>query len=225
VTTYKERNPRRRGSQPNRDSKYAFPGSNPYARSSHAPLLEFGEWGELTPKTIQQAGLTGEARKRAQELLKVQAAYLEIYQALDFPNDPEGNVCDLSGAHMTQPKIAIAWTLALLGFRRTGRGYIKKRHYDVPGVYDNAYYYVDSRAPDEAFEELRPEHRSGDYKLPPDTRRLAAMRDGEEPMQFPPGWAVKPEVNIEYIDRDEYRKRCATENAERPESGSEDEQS
>jgi hypothetical protein len=183
------------------ESRYAFSGTNPYDTSGGAPKLQFGDRGELTPKTIKQAGLQGEERKRAFEMLKVQAAYLEIFDALDFPTDPDGHVVDLSGVYMTQPKVAIAWTLALLGFRRTGHAYIKKRSVNAPGVYENAYTWVSALAADDAAQELRPEHRSGDHRLPPDTRRLAALRDGD-PGQELPQWAVTPTITEEWVDRD-----------------------
>jgi hypothetical protein len=184
------------------DSRYGFSSANPYEGSRGAPRLQFGEHGELTPKTIQQAGLTGEDRKLAHEMLKVQAAYLQIYEALDYPNDPDGHVVDLSGMHMTQPKVAIAWTLALLGFRPSGKKYIKKRAYRAPGIAEGAYTWVDIRAPDDAIAELAPEHRSGDHRLPPDTRRLAAIRDGDPGQQMPPLWSVTPTITTEYVDRD-----------------------
>lgn len=175
-------------------SRYSFPAANPYARLAGPPKLQFGDQGELTRKTIEQAGLTGEERKRAIEMMKVQQAYLDIYNALDYPNDPDGHIVDLSGVHMTQPKVAIAWTLALLGFRRTRSAYIKKRHYQAGLTYDNAYYYVDSRAPDDAAEELQPEHTAADPYLPPDTRRLAAIRDHAPGQQLPDGWHTKPKI-------------------------------
>jgi hypothetical protein len=182
-------------------SRYGFSGTNPYDTKRGAPRLQFGERGELTPKTIAQAGLSGEERKRAHEMLKVQAAYLEIYDALDFPNDPDGHVVDLSGVHMTQPKVAIAWTLALLGFRSSGRKYIKKRFYSAPGIAEGAYTWVDARAADDAADELLPEHSSSDHKLPPDTRRLAAIRDGDPPQDLG-GWAVTPVITEEWVDRE-----------------------
>jgi hypothetical protein len=182
-------------------SPYAFGGANPYDPRQGPPKLQFGEYGELTPRTIAQAGLTGEAKKRAQEMMKVQAAYLEIYQSLDFPNDPEGHVVDLSGIHMTQPKIAIAWTLALLGYRPSGRRYIKKREVSGPGVVQGAYTWVDARAADDAALDLLPEHKASDYKLPPDTRRLAAIRDGDPGQQLPNPWSVIPTVTEEFVDR------------------------
>jgi hypothetical protein len=203
-----EGQPRSSGPHNNRiNSRYGFTGSNPYDPRGGAPRLQFGERGELTPKTIEQAGLTGEERKRALEMLKVQAAYLEIYDALDYPNDPDGHVVDLSGMHMTQPKVAIAWTLALLGFRSSGRKYIKKRAYTAPGVREGAYTWVDSRAPDDAAAELAPEHRSSDHHLPPDTRRLAAIRDGDPGQKLAPPWSVTPTITEEWVDRETGERR------------------
>jgi hypothetical protein len=187
----------------NPQSRYAFPEANPYARLAGPPKLQFGEQGELTHKTIEQAGLTGEEKKRAQEMLKVQAAYLAIYGCLDYCNDPDGHVVDLSGVHMTQPKVAIAWTLALAGFRPSGRCYIKKRAVLAPGTVEGAYTWVDSRAPDDAAQELRPEHSAADHHLPPDTRRLAAIRDGAPGQQLPNGWHVKPKIVWEDVPREQ----------------------
>jgi hypothetical protein len=101
---------------------------------------------------------------------------------------------------MTQPRVAIAWTLALAGFRCSGKTYIKKWYVDAPGLAEGAYYWVDKRAPDEAEDELRPEHRSTDPHLPPDTRRLAAIRDGDPPQQLPE-WHVKPKIVWEDVPR------------------------
>lgn len=193
--------PPRPGAYNNRiNSRYGFSGANPYDPKRGVPRLQFGDYGELTPKTIAQAGLVGADKQRAMELMKVQAAYIEIYNNLDFPTDPDGHVVDLSGIHMTQPKVAIAWTLALLGFRPSGKKYIKKRAVNAPGVYDGAYTWVDFRAADDAAEELQPQHRSSDHKLPPDTRRLAAMRDGD-PGQDLGGWSVTPTITDEWVCR------------------------
>lgn len=189
-----EGQPRDAGTRSRAESRYTPTAAETAAYTGQAPLLQFGEHGELTHKTIEQAGLTGADKKRAQEMLKVQAAYLEIYESLDFPTDPDGNVVDLSGVYMTQPKVAIAWTLALAGFRRSAHAYIKKRGYHAPGVYENAYAWVDARAADDALGDLTAEHRSSDPKLPPDTRRLAAIRDGDPPQQLPPPWSVTPEI-------------------------------
>jgi hypothetical protein len=186
----------------NAQSRYAFPAANPYERLTGPPKLQFGEYGELTHKTIKQAGLTGEERKLALEMLKVQQAYLEIYYSLDYPNDPDGHVVDLSGVHMTQPKVAIAWTLALAGFRPTAHKYIKKRPIDGPGVAEGAYYWVDIRAADDPLDELLPEHRSDDPHLPPDTRRLAAVRDGAPPQELPQ-WNTAPKILWEDVPREQ----------------------
>lgn len=155
------------------------------------PKLQFGEHGELTAQTIQQANLTPEERARAEEMLEVQAAFIEIFDCLSCPADPDGHVHDLSALGPT--KIAIAWTLALKGFRSSGKTYIKKRA--VPGaLYKDAHTWVDIRAADSAEEELKPEHRADDPRLPPDTRRLAAIRDNAPRQELAPEWKVKPEV-------------------------------
>jgi len=164
------------------------------------PALQFGQHGELTPRTIKQANLTPEEESRAFEMLKVQAAYLEILDCLSYPVDPEGHVHDLSALGPT--KLAIAWTLALNGFRSSGQRYIKKRAYPgVSGVYDDAHTWVDVRSPDDAAAELAPEHRADDHKLPPDTRRLAAIRDDAPPMQLPEQWKVTPKIVYEDVPR------------------------
>lgn len=187
----------------NVQSRYSFPESNPYERMSGPPRLQFGDKGELTHRTIQQAGLTGDERKRAIEMLKVQQSYLEIYESLDYPNDPDGHVVDLSGIHMTQPKVAIAWTLALLGYRKSGKSYIKKRSTVSPGTYDDGYYYVDSRLSDNPLNELQPHHKADDHHLPPDTRRLAALRDGDEPQHLGTPWQQKVKVTVEDVPREQ----------------------
>jgi hypothetical protein len=162
-----------------------------YRQGQPIPALQFGQHGELTPRTIKQANLTPEEEERAYEMLEVQAAYVQILEALSFPVDPEGHVHDLTALGPT--KVAIAWTLALNGVRFTGPKYIKKRGV-THALYKDAHTWVDMRAPDDAADELQPEHSADDYRLPPDTRRLAAVRDGAPGQQLPPGWSVKPEV-------------------------------
>lgn len=199
--TVSEGQPRTPGYTTDTSSRYSFGGGpNPFDKTP--PKLQFGDRGELTPRTIEQAGLTGEEKERAYEMLVVQAAYLDIYESLDYPTDPDGHVVDLSGFHMTQPKIAIAWTLALLGYRQSEHVYIKRRYYGGPGVIEGAYTWVDVRAPDEAGAELRPEDRADDPNLPPDTRRLAAKRDGSpgQPPPMPDEWSVEPKVTWEGFD-------------------------
>jgi hypothetical protein len=155
------------------------------------PKLQFGPHGELTHETIKQAHLTKEEEKRAREMMKVQEAYVQILDCLSYPVDPEGHVHDLTAIGPT--KLAIAWTMALCGFRATGKKYIKKRFFDG-ALYADAHTWVDIRSPDRAAEELRPEHKSADYTLPPDTRRLCALRDGDAPQQLPDGWHVRPKI-------------------------------
>lgn len=156
--------------------------------------LQFGKWGELTDQTIRQAELNEAERRRAYEMMEVQAAYLEILDCLAFPVDPEGHVHDLSA--LGASKIAIAWTLALNGFRRSGQRYIKKRSFNAPGCYEDAHTWVDSRAPDAAEAELQPEHSAHDPNLPPDTRRLAAVRDGVPPMEPGREWHTEVKVTV-----------------------------
>lgn len=164
------------------------------AGQTSAPPLQFGAHGELTPKTIKQANLSAAEEERAWEMIEVQAAYLQILDTLSYPVDPDGHVHDLSALGPT--KIAIAWTLALNGARFSGNKHIKKR--DVPQAGPGAHTWVDVRAPDDPRDELRPEHRADNPNLPPDTRRLAAIRDHEPGQQLPAGWKHKPKVV--YVD-------------------------
>lgn len=165
------------------------------------PKLPFGQHGELTEETIRKANLTRDEKKRAYAMLEAQAAFLEIMDCLSYPVDPDGHIHDLN--HMKPTNIAIAWTLALNGFRRTGPQHIKKRYFTAGGVYQDAHTWVDMRSPDTAAEELRPEHSSLDVHLPPDTRKLAADRDGEQPINPHPEWHTKPRVVREYAPRPE----------------------
>lgn len=160
--------------------------------------LQFGPHGELTPQTIEQANLGPAEKARAYEMLEVQGAYLAILDSLNYPVDPEGHVHDLSALGPT--KIAIAWTLALNGLRPTGKKYIKKRYCSAPGTYEDAHTWVDVRLSDNAADDLRPEHQAGDHRLPPDTRRLAALRDGEQP-EAPATWSVQPKITFNGAQR------------------------
>lgn len=160
--------------------------------------MQFGEHGELTIDTINQANLSPEERQRALEMLDVQAAYLDLFETMSFPVDPEGNVYDMSA--MPAIAMALAWTLALNGFRRSGTPYIKKRFFSGEGVTEGAHTWVDVRAPDNAEEELRPEHHADDTNLPPDVRALAARRDGAVAPVLPTWEGVKPK--IVYVDEE-----------------------
>lgn len=193
MTQIRDRGPRR-GAQFKGNTKR-------FALGEDGTKLPFGEHGELTYKTIEAAGLTGDAKRLAQEMVKVHAAFLQILDVLSYPTDPDGHVHDLSALGPT--KNAIAWTLALCGCRFTGRRYIKKRFIHAPGVPVGAHTWVDVRLPDDAAEELAPEHRSTDYTLPPDTRRLAALRDGDPPQSMPDGWHVTPTITEEFVERKE----------------------
>ena len=107
------------------------------------PPLKFGERGELTLETINQAGLTPAERERALEMLDAQHAYLQIIDTIGGSVlDPDGNVYDLG---VMLPAVwAAAWTLALAGARFTGPAYIKKRQ-----IVGGGETWVDVREPDE----------------------------------------------------------------------------
>lgn len=163
--------------------------------------LPFGKHGELTEETIRKASLSREEKKRAYAMLEAQHAFLDILDTMSYPVDPDGHIHDLN--HMKPTNMAIAWTLALNGFRRTGPQHIKKRYYSGGGMYQDAHTWVDMRAPDSAVDELQPEHSSADLNLPPDTRKLAANRDGEQPVNPQPEWHTEPKVIHEYAPRPE----------------------
>jgi len=165
------------------------------------PRFSFGPDGELTSQAIKEANLTGEEKRRAYQMLEVQKAYLEMLDDLKFVSDADGNVHDLTMMPLTN--LAIAYTLTLHGWRRSGNKYIKKRHVPSAG-YEDAYTWVDSRAPDNAAQELRPEHSPHDMTLPPNTRKLAAVRDGEVATPQPPTWEDEPARIVEkYAPRPE----------------------
>lgn len=182
-----------------RQKPQEFAGNRKRFDAKDFPEHAFGKYGQLTPKAIRQANLSKEEEDLAWEMLHVQSAFLEIYHCMSYPVDPEGHVHDLSAIGPT--KLAIAWTLALNGFRSSGPKYIKKRAVASAGCYTDAHTWVDIRKPDTAVEELRTEHRSADYTLPPDTRKLAAQRDGDPGQQYPSGWDVTPEVSVEFAPR------------------------
>ena len=168
----------------------SFPGQEP-------PPLQFGEHGELTLETIEQANLTAAERERALEILDAQKAYVDIIDTISGNvTDPEGNCYDM--AAMPPVVWAAAWTLALNGFRRSGPVYIKKRFFEADQVLAGAYTWVDVRAPDDAAEELRPEHNFDDPNLPPDTRYLAAKRDGVAAPELPTWDGQK--IEVKYIE-------------------------
>jgi len=170
-------------------------------RKGDKPRLKFGKYGEITAETVRQAGLNKAETEQAEKIVDANQAFLEILDTLSYPVDPDGHVHDLN--HMTATNIAIAWTLALNGFRRTGPVIVKKRYFTAPGVYQDAHTWVRVDAPDFASQELRPEHSSMDVNLPPDTRKLAADRDGEEAVNPQQEWHTTPKVIHTYEKRPE----------------------
>lgn len=163
---------------------------------TNPPPLKFGEHGQLTIETINAANLTPQERERALEMLEVQQAYLDLFETMSYPVDPEGNVYDMSA--MAPIALALSWTLALNGFRRSGTQYVKKRFFGGEGVAEGAHTWVDCRAPDSAEEELKPDHSPDDPNLPPDVRALAARRDGAVAPTLPTWDGVRPKVI--YVD-------------------------
>ena len=153
-----------------------------------AQKLPFGQLGEITSETIEAAGLAAAEKLRAYEVAEVQAAYLEILECLNYPVDPAGHVHYLSILGPT--KVAVAYTLALAWFRKSGPPQIKQRRFTAPGCVEEAVTWVDARLPDTAAEELQPEHSVHDDSLPPDTRRLAAVRDGVAAAPMNEEWSV-----------------------------------
>lgn len=156
------------------------------------PKLPFGEHGEWTDETIRQAHLTKDEVKRAREMKKVHDAFVEIVECMSYPVDWEGNIHDLNAIGPT--KMAIAWTLALNGFRKTGKRYIKKRFYDGLGLYADAHTWVDARAPDSPEEARNGQPTdAGMFSPPVTTRRLAD--DAAPPM--PEIWLAKPKITYD----------------------------
>jgi|SRR5215472_19149495 len=88
------------------------------------PPIDFGPYGELTPRSIAQAGLTGQEKQRAYEMMAVHSAYLQILECLDYTVDAD-NVHH-SFAAIPATKLAVAYHLAKCGFRRTGTSYVQK---------------------------------------------------------------------------------------------------
>ena len=152
----------------------------------------------ISNEDMERAGLTPEERERALEMRDVQVTYLRLLETMSYPVDQNGTTHDVN--HMPGTLMALAWTLALSGVRFSGPVYIKKRYPEVPspGMYEDVHTWVDIRQPDKASDGLRPTDRSTDTSLPPDTRRLAALRDGDEQPQPPPQWKTKPKLR--YIE-------------------------
>lgn len=152
------------------------------------------------------AGLDDEQLQRTQDMQAAQQAYIQLCEDISYPVDQAGRVHDLQGLATRNQDLeganstlmAIFWTMTLLGYRRVGPQFIKKRYYPpsmLGGVYKDVHTWVDMRAPDDAAQELKPQHSSDDRDLPPDLRAAAARRDGQVPT-VTAEWKVKAEPII-----------------------------
>lgn len=152
-------------------------------------------------------GLNDEQRQRTRDMQDAQRVYLQLAEDISYPVDQGGRVHDLAGlATMNTDNeegpanstlMAIFWTMSLLGYRKTGPAFIKKRAYKShAGTYRSAHTWVDARAADEAENELQPQHDQHQRNLPPDLRAAAARRDRDEGMKISATWHTKPEPVI-----------------------------
>lgn len=151
--------------------------------------------------------LNDEQRARTRDMQEAQQVYLQLAEDISYPLDQAGRVHDLVGlASMNTDTeegpanstlMAIFWTMSLLGYRKTGPCFIKKRAYkDHSGVYRGAHTWVDVRAPDEAENELQAQHDQHQRDLPPDVRAAAARRDRDDGMRLSAEWHTAPEPVI-----------------------------
>jgi hypothetical protein len=108
----------------NMDDQKIVEGSGRPHRRQPLDALQFGSYGQITPRTIKQAGLSGEEEARAREMMAVHGAYLQILDALDYVVDPDGAFHSLAAIPAT--KLAIAYHLAKAGFRPTGTRYVER---------------------------------------------------------------------------------------------------
>lgn len=149
------------------------------------------------------AGLNEEQRQRTRDMQEAQLVYLQLAEDISYPVDQAGRVHDLQGlASMNTATedgpanstlMAIFWTMSLLGYRKSGPQFIKQRAYRRhDGVYRNAHTWVDARAPDEAENELQPQHDQHQRDLAPDLRAAAARRDRDDGIRISAEWKVKP---------------------------------
>lgn len=121
------------------------------------------------------AGLSRERRNATHEMVDAQRTYLQVLEDLGtMVTDQSGRCHDLRAIQSTV--MAFAWTLSLLGYRRTAKQWIRKRRWkDQHGVERETW--VDMRAP----LTLEEQHSADDRNLPPDIRSLAAQRDDLSP--------------------------------------------
>jgi hypothetical protein len=134
-----------------------------YLAHDHAPAMKV------------LAGLSDERRQATHEMVDAQRVYLQVLEDLGtMVADQNGRIHDLRAIQSTV--MAFAWTLSLLGYRKTAKQWIKKRRWkDRHGVERETW--VDIRQPDTPDEQ----HRADDRNLPPDLRSLAAQRDDLSP--------------------------------------------
>ncbi|AMQ66961.1 MULTISPECIES: phage gene 29 protein family protein [Mycolicibacterium] len=152
---------------------------------------ECEDWDDPDLAVGLAAGLDLQKARKVAQMRDVQRAYMELLEVMEYPVDQRGVPHDLNA--MSASVLAIAWTAALYGFRRSGDALIKKRKMFGPGLYENACTWVDVNAPDDAERDLKPGDFSDDRLRPPDVRGLAARRDGEGP-QVIAEWHTKAEV-------------------------------
>lgn len=115
--------------------------------------------------------LNDDRRQATHEMLDAQRVYLQILEDCGtMVADQNGRTHDLRAIQSTV--MAFAWTMALRGYRKVGKEWIRKRKWtDRHGVERETW--VDIRAP----LTLEEQHHAVDRNLPPDIRSLAAQRD------------------------------------------------
>lgn len=160
---------------------------------------EIAYLGNNNPEAMKVIrSLDEQNRKHTHAMIDIQRVYLQILEDLIDPTDQSGRNFDLRAMEST--RMAIAWTMACVGYRRTAPAFIKRRQVNLPGTYNGGYIWVDARSPDIVEDELRPEDRSDNKLLPPDVRSAAALRDGDEPRVLAE-WHVKPEIRTDIEPR------------------------
>lgn len=174
----------------------------------HDEMLVLARGHEEAARVL--AGMNEAQRERTGHMQEAQRVYLELANDITYPVDASGRVHDLGGlASMNADTeganstlMAIFYTMALLGYRKSGPAFIKKRRM-TGGVYINANTWVDIRAVDDVHDELQPEHTQHNRDLPPDLRAAAARRDQEEGMRLSAQWKVAPKPIIKSGPRPE----------------------
>lgn len=139
------------------------------------------------------ADLDDAQRERTHQMIDLQRVYIQILDDMGvMVVDQNGRQHDLRAIQSTV--MAFAWTMSLLGFRKSAQPWIKKRRWtDNHGIERLAW--VDVRQPDDPADQLTPEHKADDRNLPPDLRSLAAQRDHLSP-RLQGEWHVSVEPKI-----------------------------